>query len=204
MTIVCAPQYILSSLIHYLSIKTKYFTLDFAVVWQNVWYSCVICLGVRHFCWGLGYGCALLHPPGQRILSRNWFAMLLTVVNIVIILFQKTVEGRKQQKRQEMSSRDRDREREREDRERERVKERERDRDRDRVGSSSSRDRGRDRDRDRSHRRSRSSSRGRSEKRSRSRSKSHSSRYFILAGHVWVLSGLVFARKSTKVIVNLF
>ncbi|XP_021931995.1 putative RNA-binding protein Luc7-like 2 isoform X3 [Zootermopsis nevadensis] len=76
---------------------------------------------------------------------------------------EKTVEGRKQQKRQEMSSRDR--EREREDRERERAKER----DRDRVGSSSSRDRGR-------HRRSRSSSRGRSEKRSRSRSKSHSSR----------------------------
>lgn len=89
---------------------------------------------------------------------------------------EKTVEGRKQQKRQEMSSRDREREREREDRERERMKERERDRDRDRVGSSSSRDRGRDRDRDRSHRRSRSSSRGRSEKRSRSRSKSHSSR----------------------------
>ncbi|PSN31757.1 hypothetical protein C0J52_14586 [Blattella germanica] len=76
---------------------------------------------------------------------------------------EKTVEGRKQQKRQEMSSRDRDREREREDRERERIKER----DRDRVGSS--RDRGRDR-----HRRSRS--RSRSEKRSRSRSKSHSSR----------------------------
>jgi hypothetical protein len=92
-------------------------------------------------------------------------------------LFQKTVEGRKQQKRQEMSSRDREREREREDRERERIKERERDR----VGSSSSRDRGRDRDRDRSHRRSRSSSRGRSEKRSRSRSKSHSSRYFMLS-----------------------
>lgn len=89
---------------------------------------------------------------------------------------EKTVEGRKQQKRQEMSGRDREREREREDRERERMKERERDRDRDRVGSSSSRDRGRDRDRDRSHRRSRSSSRGRSEKRSRSRSKSHSSR----------------------------
>ncbi|PNF40719.1 putative RNA-binding protein Luc7-like 1 [Cryptotermes secundus] len=85
---------------------------------------------------------------------------------------EKTVEGRKQQKRQEMSNRDREREREREDRERERVK----DRERDRVGSSSNRDRGRDRDRDRSHRRSRSSSRGRSEKRSRSRSKSHSSR----------------------------
>ncbi|XP_069697486.1 putative RNA-binding protein Luc7-like 2 isoform X3 [Periplaneta americana] len=87
---------------------------------------------------------------------------------------EKTVEGRKQQKRQEMSNRDREREREREDRERERIKERERDRDRDRVGSSSSRDRVRDRDR--SHRRSRSSSHSRSEKRSRSRSKSHSSR----------------------------
>ena len=123
------------------------------------------------------------------------------MLNVVIenVLFQKTVEGRKQQKRQEMSSRDREREREREDRERERMKERERDRDRDRVGSSSSRDRGRDRDRDRSHRRSRSSSRGRSEKRSRSRSKSHGSRYFILAGHVWVSHEIALARKSTKV-----
>jgi len=133
----------------------------------------------------------------EHFVKRVWCAVLLSVV-IENVFFQKTVEGRKQQKRQEMSSRDREREREREDRERERMKERERDRDRDRVGSSSSRDRGRDRDRDRSHRRSRSSSRGRSEKRSRSRSKSHSSRYFILAGHLWLSRGIAFAGKSTK------
>ena len=139
---------------------------------------------------------AVVHKEDK--VQNDESVVLLTLVSIESVLFQKTVEGRKQQKRQEMSSRDREREREREDRERERMKERERDRDRDRVGSSSSRDRGRDRDRDRSHRRSRSSSRGRSEKRSRSRSKSHSSRYFILAGHVWILHEIVFIRKSVK------
>ncbi|XP_067005740.1 putative RNA-binding protein Luc7-like 2 isoform X2 [Anabrus simplex] len=72
---------------------------------------------------------------------------------------EKTVEERKQQKRQEMKDRDRERERERE--ERERVRERDR-------GVSGSH--GRSRERERSHRRSRSRSRG------RSRSKSHSSR----------------------------
>jgi hypothetical protein len=158
-------------------------------------------LGFRRFCFFIEIEVmAVLYYIYQdrAFWQGTCYALLLTVVNITSVLFQKTVEGRKQQKRQEMSSRDREREREREDRERERMRERERDRDRERAGSSSSRDRGRDRDRERSHRRSRSSSHGRSEKRSRSRSKSHSSRYFILVGLVWVLHELIFARKWMK------
>jgi len=49
MSVVSAPQFTLSALIHYFIIKSEYFTgtTDFTTVYQNVWYSSIIYLSFR-------------------------------------------------------------------------------------------------------------------------------------------------------------